>query len=218
MKDKPITKYYPINLFLETKRCLVAGAGRVAERKVRRLLQCGAKVLVISPKITAGLKALASKKRIILKKRRVKLSDLNAAYLVISATDDRPLNSAIASYCRRKNILVNVVDSPKDCNFILPSVIKRGNLTITISTDGISPALAKRIRQDIQHMFGAEYTRLLRIIRKFRPKALEKIKKSKLRKEFFQKAIQTGILNLLKVNKVKQAKLKLEHLLQNAAI
>lgn len=212
-----MSKYYPVNLALENKRCLVAGAGKVAERKVKRLLEYGAKVLVISPKITPGLNALAKKKKIIFENRRIKLSDLNGACLVIAATADRKLNSAIASYCRNKGILINVVDSPKDCNFILPSIIRRGALTISISTDGVSPALAKKIRQELEARFGPEYAKLLRIMKVIRTQALKKIKNSASRRVFFQKALEPEILNLLKKNKEKQVKIKLGHILEDAA-
>ena len=187
--------YYPINLNLKNKECLVIGAGRVAERKVRRLLECGAQVSVIAPLVTPRLKALAGKKKITFKKRRVNLRDLNGAYLVISAASDRKINSTVSSYCRRKGILINVVDSPKECSFILPSVLKRGNLVIAISTDGISPALSKKIRQDLGRRFGAEYAKLLRIMAKLRPEALKKIKNPGLRKAFFKKAIRTILEN-----------------------
>ncbi len=204
---------YPINLNLENKKCLVIGAGKVAERKVRRLLGCGAKVLVISPQITRYLKALAEKKKIIFKKRRVNLTDLNSVYLVISAASDRKINSLISSYCHRKGILINVVDSPKECNFILPSIVRRGGLTIAISTDGISPALSKKIRQDLERRFGAEYAKLLRIMKKLRPEVLRVIKNSGSRKAFFQKVVQADILNLLKRGKGQQAREKIRAIL-----
>ncbi|MDP3787636.1 MAG: bifunctional precorrin-2 dehydrogenase/sirohydrochlorin ferrochelatase [Candidatus Omnitrophota bacterium] len=210
--------YYPVNLNLENKRCLVAGAGRVAERKVRRLLECGAQVLVVSPEITPFLKTLAEKRKIIFKKRCVNLTDLNGIYLAISATGDRKINSLISSYCHRKGILVNIVDSPKECNFILPSVARRGNLTITVSTDGMSPALSKKIRRDLEQRFGAEYAKLLRIMAKLRPEVLRKIKNSKARKAFFQKVIQADILNLLKKNKERQAREKIRAILDNAGL
>lgn len=199
-------KYYPVSLALENKKCLVVGAGKVALRKVKRLLECGAKILVISPEVDLSLKALAKEKKIILKRRKFNLKDLNGAYLAIASTDDHGLNSTISSYCRKKNILINVVDCPGKCNFILPSVFRRGNLTISASTDGISPALAKKIRQGLKQRYGPEYSKLLRVLKEIRPQALAKIKNTELRKEFFQKALQPGILNLLKKNKEKEAK------------
>lgn len=195
---------------------MVAGAGMVAQRKVRRLLECGARVSVVSPEIAPFLKTLAEKKKIILKKRRVNLTDLNGVYLAISATGDRKTNSLISSYCRRKGILVNVVDSPKECNFILPSVVRRGNLTVAVSTDGVSPALSKKIRLDLEGRFGAEYAKLLRLMAKLRPEVLRKIKNSRARKAFFQKAVQDDVLALLKKNKELQAREKIRAILESA--
>jgi len=187
-------RYYPINLVLKNKRCLVIGAGIVAQRKVRRLIECGSRVLVISRAITPGLKTMADKGMIIFKRKNVSLRDLLGAYLVIAATADRSINSVISAYCRKKNILVNVVDSPEECSFILPSIIRRGDLTISISTGGISPGLAKKIRQYLGKAFGVEYAALLDMIKKIRPAALKKMKSAKSRKKFFNKMLK-GILD-----------------------
>ena len=212
---KPMSKYYPINLNLKNKKCLVAGAGRVAERKVTRLLECGAHVLVIGLTATPGLKALAKKKKIILKKRHVDTRDLNGATLVILATGDRKINSLISSYCRKKGILVNVVDSPARCNFILPSVISRGDLTISISTAGISPTLSKKIRQGLEKRFGGEYAAFLRIMKRMRLGVIKRIKNPELRKAFFERALKPDIFGLLKRNKTARARQMLESFLKN---
>lgn len=185
-----MAKYYPVNLTLENKRCLVIGAGKVAERKVRRLLECGARVSVIGQAITPGLKALWKKKVIVFKKRKFAFKDLSGAYLVIAATADRETNSTISSYCLEKGILINVVDSPKESSFILPSVVRRGDLTISISTGGISPALARKIRMDLERRFGTGYAEFLRVMKVIRPRALKEIKDARKRKSFFKKALK----------------------------
>ena len=212
-----MAKYYAVNLALENKRCVVIGGGKVAERKVRCLLECGARILVVSPVISRGLKAMADKARITFKRGKVKLRDLAGAHLVIAATTDRAVNFRVSSYCRSKNILINVVDSPKECSFILPSIIRRGDLAMTISTDGISPALSKKLRQDIEKRFGAEYAGYLRLMKKIRPRALKKIKSSRSKRAFFKKALQSGIFSLLKRGKTKQASTRLENILNNAS-
>ena len=213
-----MSKYYPINLVLDKKKCLVIGAGKVAERKVQRLLECGAHVVVIGPLSTAGIKALAKKKKIIFKQRAVTLKDLKDVHLVVAATTDRKINALVSSYCRKKDILINVVDSPKECSFIVPSVIRRGDLSISISTEGLSPAFAKKIRQDIEQRFGAEYGALLRVMKEIRPLAIKKIKNIPLRMKFFQKAMQPKILKLLKQNKEKLVKRKLKRILEGTNI
>lgn len=211
-------KYYPINLNLENKDCLVIGAGVVAERKIKRLLEYGVNVTVVSPNFSRGINMLAKKNRIRLIQRCVNLKDIRGKFLVISAAGERRINSLVSKYCKESNILVNVVDSPIECNFILPSILKRGNLTISISTEGVSPALAKKIRQDLEQKFGTEYEKLLKIMKKIRPKVLKKIKNTKSRKAFFQKAVKSNVLNLLKKNKQKEAKEKLVKFLEDAGI
>lgn len=176
-------------------------------------MKYGARISVIGPEATPRLKALAGKKKIAFKMRRVNLRDLNGTYLVISATSDRKINSAVSSYCRKKGILINVVDSPKECNFILPSVLRKGRLTITISTGGISPALSKKIRQDLERRVGAEYAKLLHIMAKLRPEVLGKIRNPVSRKAFFKKAVSADILNLLRRNKGQQAREKIKAIL-----
>ena len=209
-------RYYPINLVLKNKKCAVIGAGNVAERKVRRLLECGAHVTVISPAITPGLKNMAQRGKIILKNRKVNLRDLDGAYLVIAATTDRSINSAVSSYCRKNNILINVVDSHEECGFILPSIIRRGALTISISTDGISPTLARSIRIDLGRKFGKEYAEFLSLMKALRPRAQNRIKDSRSRKAFFQKAVRSDAMELLKRNHKDQAKRALERILEDA--
>lgn len=190
-----MSKYYPVNLALENKKCVVIGAGSVARRKVRRLLECGARVTVISPEITPGLKAAGDGKgQVVFKQKRFSLRDLNGAYLVIAATADRKINSAVSSYCLNRGILVNCVDSPMECSFIAPSVVRKGDLTISISTGGLSPALSKKIRQDIERMFlKPAYAVYLRMMKKVRPRALKEIKNPRSRKAFFKKTLETYV-------------------------
>lgn len=211
-----MVKYYPVNLSLKNKKCVVFGAGKVALRKVKRLLECGAAVSVIGQEILPQFKRLLEKKKIIFKNKRAGLKDLKRAFLAVAATDDRKLNALVSAYCLEKNILVNVADSPKECNFTLPSVLRRGNLTISVSTDGLSPALAKNIRRDIQQRFGFEYARLLRLMKQIRPEALKKIKNPRIRKILFKKIFQPEILALFKKNKQQQAGKRIREYLKNA--
>jgi len=211
-----MVKYYPLSVSLKNKKCVVFGAGQVALRKVKRLLEYGAAVSVIGQEIVPQLKRLFEKKKIVFKNKRADLKDLKGAFLVVAATDDRKLNALVSAYCLKKNILVNVVDSPKECNFILPSVLRRGNLAISVSTDGLSPALAKKIRRDIQQRFGFEYAKLLRLMRKIRPEALKKIKNSRARNRLFEKIFQPEILTLFKKNKQQEAGKRIRGYLKNA--
>ncbi|OIO39854.1 MAG: hypothetical protein AUJ75_00825 [Candidatus Omnitrophica bacterium CG1_02_49_10] len=209
-------RYYPVNLALEGRRCVVVGAGRVAERKARRLLACGAGVSVIAVDATPGLRRLAREKKISLKQKKAGLKDLTGAYLVIAATSDRALNASISSYCLKNDILVNIVDSPDECSFILPSVVKRGDLVISISTGGISPALAKKVRVALEAGFGDEYAKFLRLMEEIRPLALNGIKDIRARKDFFDRVLHAGLLGLIKKGKLKEAKRRLKLMLENA--
>ncbi len=209
-------KYYPLNLSLENKKCVVLGAGAVAWRKIRRLLECGSRVLVISQEITPQLKKLFGQKKIVFKNKRAGLGDLKGAFLVVAATDDRKLNALASAYCLKNNILVNVVDSPQECSFILPAVLRRGSLNISVSTDGLSPALARKIRQDIQQRYGPEYAKLLRLLKIIRPLALKKIKLPRARNLFFQRIFEPKILAFLKKNKQRAAKKIIMEYLEDA--
>lgn len=164
--------YYPVCLDIKNKRCVVVGGGKVAFRKVESLLEAGARVIVISPEIIPALQELVHKEsrfveapfvnKITHLPREYKSGDIKkGTFLVIAATDDLQLNAKIADEAKRLNLLINVVDAPKLCNFIVPATLRRGNLTISVSTSGKSPALAKKIKEDLQNIYGAEYEDLL---------------------------------------------------------
>lgn len=138
--------YYPINLNIEGRKCVVVGGGKVAERKVKTLLKFKGAVSVVSPEATAGLKELASEKKVRYINKSYDSKFLNGAILAIAATDDRRVNSKVSKDCFEKGILVNVVDSPKECAFITPAIVKKGFVTIAISTGGRSPGLSRALR------------------------------------------------------------------------
>jgi len=137
------------------------GGGEIGERKARALLQCGAQVTVVSPALTRGLAALAAAGRVVDRRRTFRRSDLRGCALVVDATDDPSLDAAVAALGRRARVLVNVVDRPELCDFILPSVLQRGELQIAVSTGGRSPALAREIRRRLEALFGPEYAELI---------------------------------------------------------
>jgi len=154
--------YFPAFLDLRGRRCLVAGGGDVGERKARALLECGAHVIVASPTVTPGLAALAARGYIERRERTFRRSDLRGCALAVAATGERRVDEALAAMARRWHVLVNVVDRPDHCDFILPSVLRRGELQIAVSTGGRSPALAREIRRRLEGLFGPEYAELVR--------------------------------------------------------
>lgn len=165
-------RYFPAFLDLRQKRCLIVGAGQVAERKVGVLLRAGASVDVIGPKLTSGLSLLKAKGKIRHRPRLYRSGDLRGAFLVIAATDNRAINERIAQDAEKENTLVNVVDDPALCNFIVPSWVARGDLLIALSTSGKSPALARSLRQRLQREIGPEYAFLLRLLGEVRRRIL----------------------------------------------
>lgn len=155
-------KYFPVFLDLRQKCCLVVGGGRVAERKVRSLLKAGAEVRMVSPQITAGLSKLTEKGKILCHARPFQEKDLKGVHLAIAATNDRKANEKIFHLCRRRRIWVNVVDEPSQSSFIVPSIVKRGDLVLAISTSGKSPALAKALRKKLEKEISPQYAAWLK--------------------------------------------------------
>jgi len=156
-----VPDYFAAFLDLRGRRCLVVGGGEIGERKARALLQCGAQVTVVSPAVTRGLAALAAVGRVVDRRRTFRRSDLRGCALVVAATGDPSVDAAVAALGRRARVLVNVVDRPELCDFILPSVLQRGELQIAVSTGGRSPALAREIRRRLEALFGPEYAELI---------------------------------------------------------
>lgn len=152
-----VVKYYPIYLDIREKRCVVVGGGDVAERKILRLLECGAVVSVVSRKLTTILMNMVEHGKIIHVDDNYDQQYLAGAFLVIGATDQEEVNDRIARDCRARGVMVNIVDDPGRCDFILPSLVNRGSLSIAVSTDGKSPALARKLREDLSVQFGPEY-------------------------------------------------------------
>ncbi len=185
--------YYPMMVDLAGRRCLVVGGGRVAERKVALLLECGADVAVVSPVTSRTLADLAAQGAIRLARRTVRPADLNRVFLVFAATDDARANRSVAEAVRKAGGLANVADAPEACDFLVPSVVRRGDLTIAISTGGGSPALAKRLRQRLEATIGPEYEAFLAALRELRTQAQKVIADSSERQALFRRAVDSDL-------------------------
>jgi precorrin-2 dehydrogenase/sirohydrochlorin ferrochelatase len=194
-------KHYPVFLNIKDKEVVVIGGGKVAERKVRTLCKAGAKVKIVSPKITAYLKKLKKTGRLKHIDRSYRKGDLKNAFIVIACTPSEEINKKIA---RDAPNLVNVTDTPSAGNFIVPSVVKRGHLTIAISTGGISPAAAKTIRKELEKLYGEEFARYLRLLEKIRKKALKQIPDKKLREKFLKEIASGKIFKALRSKNTEQ--------------
>lgn len=155
--------HFPIFLQLAGRRCLVIGGGAVAERKIAGLLEAGAAVTVISPDISETIARWAREGSVHVVARRYRPGDLAGYELAFAATDDAEVNAAAYSEGRQSHIWVNAADDPAHCDFILPSVLRRGDLTVAVSSGGRSPALARTIREELEFYFTAEYEPLARL-------------------------------------------------------
>jgi len=151
-----MTGLLPMFLKLEGRRCLVVGAGAVAEPKIESLLRTGAEMLVVAPRATETIVRWAEEKMLTWERRNFQSADLKRRFLVIAASSPE-VNDRVFRQARRKSVLCNVVDDPQRCDFFYPAIIRRGQLQIAVSTGGLSPALAQRIRQDLERQFGPEY-------------------------------------------------------------
>jgi len=161
-------KYYPAFLRLTGRPCLVVGGGPVAEQKVRALLRAGASVTVLSPDLTDELSTQAASSRIRHLQRSYVSGDLSGYRVVVAATDDDAIQRQVAAEAATAGVLVNVVDRPELCDFIVPSILERGDLLIAVSTCGQSPTLARRIREELEGRFGPPYAQALVVLGRLR--------------------------------------------------
>jgi precorrin-2 dehydrogenase/sirohydrochlorin ferrochelatase len=201
----PITynNYYPAFLNLQGKKVVVVGGGKVAERKILALLRAGADITVVSPEITkriAGENLKGSIKHI---PRQYRKGDVKNTFLVIAATDSEESNKQVSE---EAPCLVNVVDTPSLCNFIVPSVIKRGQLTIAISTSGLSPALSRSIRKELEKLYSPEFAEYVKSLEKIRKMAMSKISDTKKRMEFLKSLASGKMVEMLREKGFKEVK------------
>jgi precorrin-2 dehydrogenase/sirohydrochlorin ferrochelatase len=202
-------RYYPIQLDIRGRSCLVVGGGGVGTRKVKSLLACGAQVTVVSPAVTDGLRGLAARGDITLLEREYASGDLQGMFLVIGATDDDGLNRRVSADCERLRILCNISDRPEICNFILPAVVRRGDLVIAVSTSGKSPAVGNRLRQSLQSQFGEEYAVMLDLLGAIRERLLAEAHAPEEHKPIFERIVHSDILTWIRERRLQD----IDHLL-----
>ena len=197
--------YYPVFLNLSGRNCVVAGGGQVALRKVATLLQHGARVTVISPRLCKGLSELDCGGKIQVRRRSYQAGDLEGAYIAIIATGNRTVNLQASLEARCNKIPVNVVDDPGLSDFIVPAIVHRGSVSIAVSTAGKSPALARKIRIMLESKLDNEYAELALLIEGVRREA--KRLKLKISSQRWQEAIDLDyLLRLIKQGKSEKAR------------
>lgn len=204
--------YYPVFLDIKNQPCVVIGGGSVALRKVNMLLDHEAQVTVISPQLCLELEKM-TESTINVIRRDYQSGDVEEAFVVVAATDNPLANEQVAREASEKGKLINVVDVPALSNFIVPSYLRRGDLTVAVSTNGKSPALARKIRTSLEEKFGVEYAQLISMVEEVRSEL--KVKGITVSTETWQQALDIdSLLDLIRSKQVSQAKAKLLEVLQ----
>ncbi len=203
-------EYYPVYLDIKGRPCLVVGGGGVGTRKATSLIAAGALVTVVSPKITDRLETLAQAGAIKWRRGVYQSGDLEGMFMVFGATNDDILNRKIHADAELHRVLCNIADRPAICHFILPSVVRRGDLSIAISTAGKSPAFAKKLRKELEKQFGPEYDVFLQLMGQIREKLLSEAHEPEAHKHLFEQLINGGLLRLLKNENFAEADALLE--------
>ncbi len=177
--------YYPLFLNIVNKKCLVIGGGNVAERRVKELIRCGARVCLYAKKISKGILRFQNKIKIY---KRYSPGILKGSTLLFIATGDREFNQRVLRDAGREKVLINVADDTSKCLFIVPSIIRRGNLAIAITTGGKAPALSKAVRRILEKQFGNEFILLMKGIEGLRIKVRKRLNKSSDRIKIFKES------------------------------
>lgn len=204
---------YPLFLNLDGRRVVVVGAGKVARRKVALLLEAGAEVLVVGPPADPVLAEWIRAQKAMGEPRFYRTGDLTGAVLAFAATDDLEVNRRVWEDGRAAGIPVNVATDPELCDFTVPSIVRRGDLCIAISTGASAPRLARRIREHLAKEFGPEYAALLGMLAELRPRIVASDEDDETKRDRFDRILDSGILDLLRAGKGAEARSLAERLL-----
>jgi precorrin-2 dehydrogenase / sirohydrochlorin ferrochelatase len=188
---------YPVNLRIAGKSCLVIGGGNVGLRKIHALLSCGATVMVISPQVVSGIRALTEEGRVSWRRRGYLPGDLDGAFLVFAVTDNLAVQQQVAEEAERRGILLNIADDPERCDFQVPAKVRRGDLLLTVSTGGSSPALAKLIREQLEAQFDGDYGRVISLFARIRELVVDRSDKSDANRQLFVRLLDADLVSLV---------------------
>lgn len=181
-----MASFYPLFLQLAGRLCVVVGGGRVAERKVQGLIAAEATVRVVSPEVTRAIRRLVEEGLVEVVEREYRRGDLKGAVLAFAATDKREINEMVRTESLELKIPLNVADSPAQCDFIVPSVVRKGAVSIAISTSGLLPGLSKRLKEDLEQSLAADYAVYARRVAAFRKHLLEHVQDSRERRDILK--------------------------------
>lgn len=193
-----MSHYYPVILNLEGRKCVIAGGGQVAARKARSLLEAGAQVVIVSPEIGEETRKLVDAGSVLWIEDTFSPFRLDGAALAIAATGSGKVNESVYECAVANGVPVNVVDRPELCTFIVPSVVRRGDLILAISTSGKSPAVSKRVRMELEKTFGDEWAVFLEIMGDARQRAARLIPEQKAREEAYGKLAESALFDRVK--------------------
>jgi siroheme synthase-like protein len=206
---------YPVNLLVAGRRCVVVGAGRIATRKIEALLDAGAEVHVVAPEVSDPVREWADAGRITVAARAFDADDLDGAWLATAATPLPLVNRAVFEAGEARRVWVNAADDPDHCSFTLTSVVRRGDLVITIGTGGRSPALAAHLKRQLGEQIGPEYGTLLDLLSEAREAMRAEGRSSE--DADWQRALDSGMLELIRTGRVTEAKELLETCLSSSS-
>jgi len=205
-------RYYPVFLDLAGKRVLVVGGGNIAYQKMENLLKAGADVTVISPELNEPMAALKAEGRFRHIEREYRPGDIEGYALAFVATDDRSANEAINREGKEKRVWVNAVDDPPYCDFIMPGVVQRGDLVIAVSTSGRSPAMARKMREELEAFLAEEWVAMLELAAEVRAEL--RARDVLVDSDTWNKALDDELRNLLKAGRTSEARQRLMRNLQ----
>ena len=197
--------YYPIYIDIEERNVVIIGGGNVCARKAETMMKYGANVTVVAPELTDEIEQWGRDGSLTIKRKAYESPDIDGANIVIASTDDQRVNEQIAADCRARRIPVNVVDVTPLCEFIVPAIIEKGSIQIAVSTGGKSPALARTLKEDLQRAIGPEYAEVNDVLGSLRDGAKSVLPTDTDRKRFFDGIIASGVLEMLRDGRRKQA-------------
>lgn len=201
---------YLVSINLDAKKVYIVGGGNVAKRKVKDLAKTRAKIVLVSPEIEDGLKRYLNERKIKYHEEEYNEERIKDAFLVVAATNSREINSSISWFCNDNNILVNVVDSREESSFIVNSVIRKGDLTISVSTNGKAPALAAKIRRELEEKYTLEYAIFIELLAEMRERAKAEIESQEKRSEFLREIAGLDVISTLNEGNIEKAKEMME--------
>lgn len=207
---------YPLFVDLRGRRCVVVGGGLLAEAKVAALVECGADVVVISPQLTARLRAWVEEGKVRWEPRPYRPGDLEGAWLVVSAPEDLGVNARVWEEAQARKVWMNAVDDPQHCSFLAPAVHRQGDLVVAVCTSGKAPALAVRLRDRFASQLGPEYAAFLELAGQLRGELARRVPEFDRRRDLWYRIVDSGVLEDLRAGQPERARDRVRQLVEES--